>query len=70
MQAKQGKKKLPWWVKLLIVLLATVILFLGFSYGMATINTGGDPDDLLSMMDSRMYEMKQERKKQISKAAE
>lgn len=43
---------------------------LGFSYGMATINTGGDPDDLLSMMDSRMYEMKQERKKQISKAAE
>mgnify|MGYP002512655646 FL=1 len=34
MQAKQGKKKLPWWAKLLIVLLAAVIVFLGFSYGM------------------------------------
>mgnify|MGYP006383721015 CR=1 FL=1 len=34
MQAKQGKKKLPWWAKLLMVLLAAVIVFLGFSYGM------------------------------------
>ncbi|MBQ8834991.1 MAG: hypothetical protein IJ001_08740 [Oscillospiraceae bacterium] len=34
MQAKQSKKKLPWWARLLIVLLVATIVFLGFSYGM------------------------------------